>query len=331
MIAKANPHSSLSRFSNPLEDSCKHKVIFLIGSTGVGKTQAGLELAKLIPCEFISADSMQIYKGMDVVTDKLSKSLRKLYPCHLIDIVDPEKDFNVADFCSRAKKAILEILEKKKWPVVLGGTGLYVDSLLFGIFEGAARDKKMRLSLEADVEAQGLDFLYQRLKRIDPLASAKIDPHDKKRIIRALEVFETTTQPISSLQKKRQGLADAYTVYLFGLRRSREDLYRRIDQRVDFMVNAGLLDEVRNLLKNKLSATAYYCIGVREIEGFLKGQYELEEAVRLIKRNSRRFAKRQMTWFNKNKDIEWIDVKEDEDLESVARLICQRVGIYHLN
>lgn len=301
------------------------RTVFIVGPTAVGKTEAGLRLASLLPVEFISADSMQIYKGMDILTDKLPERIRKIYPYHLVDIIEPTKRYNVAEFCRAAKGRIDKILKKKKYPVVIGGTGLYVNALLYGIFLEGAKDERLRARLEALSQTQGSSFLYEKLKEVDLKAAARIDKNDTRRIIRALEVYEMTKQPISVLQKKRKGLIDDHDVRLFGLRRDRADLYERIECRIDFMMNAGLLGEIRDLLKKKLSPTAYFCIGIREIEGFLKGRYDLKEAVRLMKRNSRRFAKRQMTWFNKNKDIEWIDVKPGEDLSVVARRIFQEV------
>jgi len=305
--------------------SPQQKVIGIVGPTGVGKTELGLKLSKIIPVEFISVDSMQIYKGMDIITDKLPKDLQKGAPTHLVDVVAPTEDFNVADFCLKAKDAVEKIVKSRKYPVLIGGTGLYVNSLLYGIFEGATKDEGLRQRLEAEAFREGEASLYNRLKDVDPEAALKIDPHDKKRVIRALEVFELTDKKISLLQKKRHGLVDDYKVYLFGLRRSRQELYRRIDQRVDFMVNAGLLDEVRGLLKKKLSRTASMCIGIREMEGFLKGQVSFDEAVLSMKKNSRHFAKRQLTWFNKNKDIEWFDINEGEDFSSLVQNIYKKV------
>jgi tRNA dimethylallyltransferase len=303
----------------------KAKIIFIVGPTGTGKTEVGLSLSGLLPSEFISADSMQIYKGMDVVTDKLPLGIRKKYPYHLIDIIEPTQEYNVAIFCQAARKIIKIILKKKKTPVVIGGTGLYVNSLLYGIFKGKSADRNLRRALEAEADAKGTGLLYKRLEEIDPEAAHKIDPHNKRRIIRALEAYGVAQKPFSLLQKKRRGLSEDYDVFLFGLRRKRGDLYARIDRRVDFMANAGLLDEVRRLLKKKLSKTAYHCIGLREVEGFFKGLYDFGELLRLIKRNSRHFAKRQMTWFNKNKDIDWIDLKEGEDPSGVACLIYKKM------
>lgn len=302
------------------------KIVFIVGPTAVGKTDVALTLGQLTPCEFISADSMQIYKGMDIISAKLPVVIRRKYPHHLIDIINPSQTFSAADFCLMANQSIKAILRKKKLPVVIGGTGFYVHAFAYGIFQGPSANERLRKRLEKQAQEKGNKFLYERLEKVDPEAAARIKIGDLKRIIRALEVYEMTQKPMSTLQKNRKGIVDDYQVFLFGLRRDRQDLYRRIDQRVDFMLNAGLLDEVRGLLRQKLSQTAYQCIGIREIECFFKGQYDLGEAVRLIKRNSRHFAKRQMTWFNKNKDIDWIDLKEDEDLLLVARKIFHQIS-----
>ncbi|MFH0877706.1 MAG: tRNA (adenosine(37)-N6)-dimethylallyltransferase MiaA [Candidatus Omnitrophota bacterium] len=302
------------------------KIIFIVGPTACGKTEIGLHLAQLTPCEFISADSMQIYKGLDIITAKLPAPIRRKYPHHLIDVISSRQTFSVADFCAQAARAVREIVKKRKLPVVIGGTGLYINSLLYGIFQGPAADEKLRARLEQEAGEKGNLHLHERLKQIDPYAASRIKPGDLKRMIRALEVYEMTQKPISVLQGERQGLANEYKVYVFGLRRDRQDLYRRIDQRVDFMVNEGLLDEVRNLMRQKLSQTASQCIGVKEIEGFFRKQHDLAESVRLMKRNSRHFAKRQLTWFAKNKDIEWIDLKEDENTLLVARRIFHQIS-----
>lgn len=301
-------------------------VIFIVGPTGSGKTEAALKLAGLFPCEFVSADSMQVYKGMDIMTDKLPASLRRRYRHHLIDILSPSKEYSVASFCRAAEKAVRDIIRRKKVPVVIGGTGLYVQALLDGIFEDGARDPRRRRQLERLASEKGLSFLYEKLGRVDPVAARKIDPHDAKRIIRALEVYEKTRQPISLLQKKRRGLSQKYPTLVIGLRRDRSDLYERIERRVDAMVCAGLVDEARRLLKRRLSRTAAYCIGVREMEDFLKGSASWDEAISLMKRNSRRFAKRQMTWFRKTPGIAWIDVGQGEDMACVAKKIAEKIG-----
>lgn len=307
-----------------MEQGC-NKVIFIVGPTGVGKTELGIALARVLPCEFISADSMQVYQEMDIITDKLPQAIRVKHPHHLIDILKPNQEYSVADFCKVARPLVKSISARGKFPVVIGGTGLYVNSLVYGIFGGSSKNNELREELKALAEEKGSGVLYGRLNKIDPDAALKISASDTRRVIRALEVFEMTKRPISVLQKERSGLKDEREVLIFGLRRERRDLYRRIDQRVDFMVNAGLLDEVRNLLKMNLSKTASCCIGIKEIEGYFNGEYDLEEAVRLIKRNTRHFAKRQMTWFNKNMDIEWLDLSAEENIKSAAEKICDKV------
>ncbi|MDD2866002.1 MAG: tRNA (adenosine(37)-N6)-dimethylallyltransferase MiaA [Candidatus Omnitrophica bacterium] len=302
----------------------KHVVVFIVGPTGSGKTQVSLDLSKYLPCEYVSADSMQIYKGMDIVTDKLPASLRRKYPYHLLDIVAPAKEYSVAAFCLAAARKVKDIIRRKKVPVVVGGTGLYVRSLIHGIF-GEKSSDKVRSSLLRLAAEKGNLFLHQHLKEVDPVAAGRINVNDTKRLIRALEVFEMTRRPISELQQKKRGLAESYDVRIFGLQRDRADLYARIDQRVDFMVHGGLLDEVRRLLKRHLGRTASQCIGVREIEGFLKGRHGLDEAVQLMKRNTRHLAKRQMTWFRREPGIEWIDVAADADPDAVARRIQERL------
>ncbi|MFH1691813.1 MAG: tRNA (adenosine(37)-N6)-dimethylallyltransferase MiaA [Candidatus Omnitrophota bacterium] len=304
----------------------KKKVIFIVGPTGVGKTETGLKLAEFFPCEFVSADSMQVYKGMDVASDKLPLAMRRRYPHHLVDVIALSKDYDVARFCKMALKAIGEIFEKKRIPVVIGGTGLYIESLIYGICQVSAKDKNVRLRIEEEIDRMGLDYAHEKLKGIDAVCAQRISCHDRHRIARALEVYELTGRPFSVQQERKGGLLSRYEVFQFGLRRDRSELYERIDQRVDFMINSGLLDEVRLVLKKKLSKTAYCCIGVREIEGFLKGEYDLTEAVRLIKRNSRHFAKRQLTWFNKNKDIEWIDLGKNFGAQDAAKLIFERIA-----
>lgn len=303
----------------------RKKVIFILGPTGVGKTEAGLKLSEFLPCEFISADSMQAYKGMDIVTDKLPLKTRRRYPHHLVDVIALSKDYDVAQFCKMASKAIDKIFEKKKIPVVIGGAGMYIGSFIYGICQAPGKNEAVRVRLQEEAGQKGLDCLYERLMCLDSQAAGKISSGDQRRIIRALEVHELTGRPLSAQQERKEGLLGRYNVFQFGLRRERSELYQRIDQRVDFMINSGLIDEVGHILKKKLSKTAYCCIGVREIEGFLKGVYDLNEAVRLIKRNSRHFAKRQLTWFNKNKDIEWIDLKEGFSAQDAAKFIFEQV------
>lgn len=308
-----------------IQSAKKPLVVFIVGPTGSGKTEVGLSLAQFFPSEFISADSMQIYKGMDILTDKLPRVVRKQRPYHLLDLVSPSREFNVAQYCKAAAKSIQIILKKKKLPIVVGGTGLYVRSLIHGIFEKGSTSRKVRDELQKRLKEEGLERLYEELSHADPEAAGRIYPQDARRILRALEVFQTTRTPISSLQKQRKGLRDKYQVRVFGLRRDREDLYNRIDRRVDEMMRSGLLDEARKLLKMRLSRSASQCIGLKEMQTFFQGMSSLEEAVSLMKRNSRHLAKRQMTWFRAEPGIEWIDISPDLDAKAVARIIEKKL------
>lgn len=285
----------------------KEKIIFLVGPTAVGKTKAAVNLAKRINGEIISCDSMQIYKGMDIITSKPPKSLLKKVPHHLIGVISPTEEYDVSRYRQDALKKIKLIFKKGKVPIFVGGTGLYMSILVDGIFERKTEDFKFREKLYKEAKKTGSKKLYSRLEKVDPLAAAKIHPNDTRRIVRALEVFKVTGQPISELQKQRSGLAQDYDVRIFGLNMERDKLYQRIDVRVDKMFKDGLLREVKKLLKLKLSKTARYAIGLQELKGYLEGLYDLEEAKRLIKRNSRHYAKRQLTWFCKDKRIKWID------------------------
>lgn len=296
-------------------------VVFVVGPTASGKTEIGLKLGQAFACEFISADSMQVYKGMDIITDKLPGQIRKEARYHLLDLVPASREFNAAEYCKAASAAIKAIVKKKKLPVVVGGTGLYVRSLVHGIFKKAARSEALRNKLELEAEGSGVEVLYERLKEFDPQAALRINRNDARRIIRALEVYETTKRPISELQKERKGISEDYEVRIFGIRRERKDLYERIERRVESMFGSGLLDEARRLLAKPLSKSASQCIGLREIEGFFKGNHGLDEAIRLMKLNSRHLAKRQMTWFRKEPGIEWIDVSAQMSAGEAAGII----------
>jgi len=284
----------------------KPRIIFLLGPTAVGKTEFALRIAKKINAEIVSCDSMQIYKGMDIISSKPSPSVRKRVPHHLVDIISPEKEFNAALYRHYALKAITAILKKKKIPMFVGGTGFYAKAVLDGIFKGPGEDKKIRESLYRQAEEKGSKYLYRRLLKFDPQAAAKIHPNDLKRIIRALEVYLKTGKPISQWQKERRGLCKDYDVEIYCISLPRQELYERINRRVERMLRKGLVCEVVRLLKKGLSKTASCAIGIDEIKGYLEGRYSLEEAKDLIKKHTRQYAKRQLTWFRKDKRIIWI-------------------------
>jgi len=300
----------------------KKRIIFLVGPTATGKSAIGVILAKKINAEIISCDSMQIYKGMDILTSMPGPVLRKKVSHHLIRYQSPGREYNVSRYRDQASRKIKEILGRGRVPLFVGGTGHYMSIMLDGIFKAKAQNKALRNRLYKIAEKKGNIFLYRKLKKIDPQSAAKIHPNDTKRIIRALEVFQVTGKPISELQKQRKGLWQDYDVRIFCLNMPREELYQRINKRVNKMFAQGLIREVEKLLKNKLSRTASYAIGLREIKGYLAGAYGLEEAKRLVKRNTRAYAKRQLTWFREDKRIEWIETTCKEKPASVAQRIC---------
>ena len=286
----------------------KPRIIFLLGPTAAGKTELALKLARKLKCfEIISCDSMQVYCGMDIISSKPLPSIRRRVPHYLIDILSPKKEFNASLYRHYALKAIKIILKKGKVPLFVGGTGLYASSVLDGIFKGPGEDKKIRQRLYKQAEKKGTEYLYQRLLKIDPIAAQKIHPNDLKRIIRALEVYIKTKKPISQWQKERKGITKDYNVEIYCLYRPRQELYARINQRVEKMFKKGLVNEVSRLLKLGLSKTASCAIGIKEIKDYLEGRYSLGEAKDLIKKHTRQYAKRQLMWFRKDKRLIWVE------------------------
>ena len=274
-----------------------------------GKTKLSIELAKKIDGEIISADSMQIYKHMDIGSAKPSKEEMQNIKHYLLDFVEPSQKYSVANFNKDAKKAIEEILSKSKTPIIVGGTGLYIDSLVLGIkFEDNEIDENYRSELERRVEVEGLQSLYEEAYKIDPDAFKKISPKDKKRIMRVLEIYHKTgkTKTQQDLESKQKELDYDYKV--FAINMEREELYNRINKRVDLMLEQGLIEEVQNLLnKYKKIPTAMQALGYKEVRDYLNGEYSKEYMIEKIKMETRRYAKRQLTWFRKNKNIIWLD------------------------
>lgn len=303
----------------------KPKVIFLVGPTAVGKSEVAVRLAKKINAEIISCDSMQLYKGMDIITSKPAPALRKMIKHHLLGMVSPFGKYDVSRYRQDALIKVKEIIKKGKIPLFVGGTGLYMSIIIDGIFEAGPVNKQISARLYKQVEKFGSGYLYAGLKKIDPEAAAKIHPHDARRLIRALEVFHATGKPISLLQKQRVGLDKEYTPKIFCLNMPRQDLYLRIERRIDKMFRQGLLNEVRRLVKLKLSRTASGAIGIKELKGYLEGAYDLKEATRLLKRNTRLYAKRQLTWFRKDKRINWIEISDKEKPEHIAKKVLQEI------
>ncbi len=302
------------------------RIIFIVGPTAIGKTGLSFELARLVDCEIVSCDSMQVYKRMDIGTSKPAAMLLNALPHHLINVVEPSEDFSVAQYRELAVRAIEGIISRKKTPLVVGGSGLYVKVLIDGIFEAPVTDRRLRQALQEEAEEFGPEALYKRLAVVDPQAAAKIHRNDLRRIIRAIEVYEKAKEPISEMQKKTSGLGEGYDVRIFGLTMERAALYRKIDERVDLMFSGGLAGEAEALMSGKLGLTASQALGYKEVFGYLAGEYDLEEAKRLVKRDTRHFAKRQLTWFRRDKRVEWIELAENFDTEEVARDIWKRLS-----
>lgn len=285
------------------------KLVIISGPTCSGKSGLAVALAELLSGEIINADSMQVYRGMDIGTAKLPVSERKGIPHYLIDIVDPDQEFNAAVFLLHALPVIEDLHEKKIPIIVVGGTGLYVKTLLGGIFKSPPSRQELRQSLWEECEKKGPAFLYERLSRLDREAADKIHPMDKVRVIRALEVIDLTGCPVSELTRKH-GFSDRRFLALnLCLDVGRQVLYSRINRRTLSMIDSGLITEVEGLLKMGYSPglKPMQSIGYRHIVGYLQGRWDLDEAARLIQRDTRRYAKRQLTWFRADPDIIWVD------------------------
>ncbi len=285
------------------------KVIVICGPTASGKTGLSIELAKRIKGEVISADSMQIYQEMDIGTAKPNKEEQQGVKHYLMDFVSPEERYSVADYKRDAKQAIKEILKKGKTPIVVGGTGLYVDSLIYEIeYPNIEFDEAYRTELEQRVKAEGLEKLYEEAEKIDPEATKKISENDEKRILRILEIYHATgkTKTQQEVESRKNPVEYDYQVY--ALKWDRELLYERINKRVDLMLEQGLVEEVQGIIKrHQKFPTAMQGLGYKEVVEFLKGNTTQEEMIEKIKMETRRYAKRQMTWFRKNKQTIWLD------------------------
>ena len=288
----------------------KQKLIVLTGPTAVGKSKLSIELAKQIGGEIISADSMQVYKFMDIGTDKISPEKMGGVPHHLIDFLDPHEDFNVFTFQKLAKKAITEIASRGHVPIIVGGTGFYIQAVLKDIdFTETDEDMSLRHELEERVKREGPDGIYEELKKVDPESAKIIHANNSKRVIRALEYYKKTGRPISWHNLEQSQKDSIYDFTYFVLTDKRETLYLRIEKRVDQMIEDGLEEECKKLLAMNIpkTATSMQGLGYREMIGYLNGEYDLERAIYLIKRNTRHFAKRQLTWFKREQDVNWID------------------------
>jgi tRNA dimethylallyltransferase len=310
-------YEALSMNRKPETRNQKPFIIVICGPTGIGKTSAGIEAAEAFGGEIISADSMQIYKYMDIGTAKPTPQERARIIHHMIDIIEPDEDFSAARFAELAAGTIKQLRGKNAVPFVVGGTGLYIKALTQGLFDPGkvSPDAKTRLKKEAEIN--GTEVLYSRLMKSDPAAAERIHPNDTFRIIRALEIFEATGTPISEYRDKHGFSERPFNLLKIGLTMERKALYDRIEKRVDSMIEAGFIDEVRRLIGMNYSADlkSMQSIGYRHIADYLEGRTELDEALRVLKQDTRRFAKRQMTWFNADPEIVWVKPDQINDIK----------------
>ncbi len=299
----------------------KIKIVILTGPTGVGKTSLSLSLAQKFEAEIVNADSMQIYRYMDIGTAKPTAEERSIVPHHLIDIKNPNEDYNAAQFQSDADQVIKKICERGKLPLVVGGTMLYIKVLTQGIFPAPDPDDKLRQELKQMVQERGVVYLHNYLKEIDPELAEKVSPHDTVRIIRAIEIYKLTGKPISWHQKKHRFRNKRYHYLKICLYLPREALYQRINQRVEEMFAQGLVSEVKTLLKMGYNPElkSMQAIGYRHVIDFLEGKYSYEETKELLKRDTRHYAKRQLTWWRKDKEVLWFKPDEKGTIENVVK------------
>jgi len=304
------------------------KLAALVGPTAVGKTELAIPLAQRLNGEILSCDSMQVYRGMDIGTAKASPEEQALVPHHLIDIVDVDHNFTVAEYQQRARQLIEDINQRGKIPLLVGGTGLYYQAVVdnYSFYPMATR-QDIRKQLQAEVAEKGLPELYTRLQEIDPDYATKISPQDEKRIIRALEVFALTGIPFSNQQTRQR---NTYTLAAVGLYLNRETLYQRINERVDKMLARGLIDEVRKFRGQGygLDNNAMQALGYKQVIYYLEGLMSYEEMVEAIKKGTRRFAKRQYTWFKRDERIKWFDVSQDSQEALVEKIYIYMAGLF---
>lgn len=297
----------------------KPKLLVLLGPTAAGKTKLSIALAKAYDAEIISGDSMQVYRGMDIGTAKIRPEETEGIPHHLIDIHSPQHAYSTAEFQEQAARLIAEISERDKLPFIVGGTGLYIESLCYGFqFSAASADEEFRKEQDRYAEEHGAEALHARLAGVDPESAERLHPNDRRRIIRALEIYHQTGSPLSA-QLAGQSKQSPYELCLIGLTMDRQKLYARIEVRIDQMLDEGLVEEVQRLLEQGCGRelVSMQGLGYKEIAAYLAGEMTYEEAVTLLKRDTRRFAKRQLSWFRHMDEINWIDLDRADSPENV--------------
>ncbi len=303
------------------------KVIVIAGPTCSGKTDLAISLAGKIPSEIISADSRQVYKYLTIGTAKPTEKELQKVKHHFVDFLNPDENYNVSKFEKDVLKQIGQIIDNKRTPIIVGGSGLYIRAIVDGIFDVVDTDEKYRMELMNYRKKFGNEFLYEELKKVDPESAKNLIPQNWKRIIRALEVYKLAGKPIWKLQQEYKRETNLQ-FFQYGLNWERKILYKNIELRVDKMIKSGLVDEVKNILKLGYSKdiNALNTVGYKEIIEYLEGKTTLERAIELIKRNTRRYAKRQLTWFRKDKRIKWFDINKKNDLKKIAESIAADIS-----
>lgn len=307
----------------------KTRIIAIVGPTAVGKTALTLSLAEKVGGEVISADSMQVYRGMDIGTAKLTPAERARIPHHLIDVVEPGEAFSAADYQRLARAAVDEIASRGRIPVFSGGTGMYIRAAIDDYnFVTVSNNPRVRDELRRQARDTGLSQLYARLTDLDPPVAARVHKNDERRIIRALEVFETTGRPLSFWESQKDARQAIYDAVFIGLDRPRAELYARIDQRVETMVATGLLDEVSALMTRGMSLVAHQALGYKEVIPFLEGRCSFQEMMETLKRETRRYAKRQLTWFRADARVQWLNISDEAKAQAeIMAILARRFGL----
>ncbi len=302
-------------------------VIVMVGPTAVGKSRIAVEVAKAFETEVLTADSRQVYRGMDVGTDKPVPEERQAVPHRLIDLVDPDESFNAGLYRREALDEIERLYRGRRLPLVVGGTGLYVRTLLKGLCDAPQADPIMRAALRQEAKDQGSDRLFARLVDVDPVAAARLHPRDESKVIRALEVYQLSGRRMSDFQQVHGFAERPFVTLIIGLNRDRHALYRRIEERIDWQLAHGLIEETKQLLAQgyQRDSAAMKGLGYRQVAEHLAGEYDVVEMVRRFKRDTRHFSKRQMTWFRKEPGIQWLTIEESESIQHTAALVIGQV------
>ncbi|MCA9498909.1 MAG: tRNA (adenosine(37)-N6)-dimethylallyltransferase MiaA [Nitrospirales bacterium] len=303
-------------------------VVAIVGPTAIGKSRIGIEVAKILNTEILTADSRQVYRGMDIGTDKPSLAEQQNIPHRLIDLVDPDQSFNAGDFRCHAIQDIARLHRLGLLPLVIGGTGLYIRALLRGLCPGPPANQLIRSELAQEAKIQGPAFLHEKLQQVDPELAQRLHPNDQPKIQRALEVYRILGTPLSVIQQQHRFDDAPYPSLWIGLTMERQTLYQRIETRVDWEIQKGLVEETQSLMNQGFSRElgSMKGLGYRQFSGYLAGDYSYEEAVRLLKRDTRHFAKRQLTWFQKESGIQWITLKESDIPGQAAIKIMEHIN-----